>query len=83
MPPMLKSVYDALLTSGTSPEVARKAAEQAALYDSRMTRLEAGVETMTHQLIVIKRMMAVSVSLMIALLLLTPFWLWQLMLRLP
>jgi hypothetical protein len=82
MPPMLSSVYNALLTSGTSPEVARKAAEQAWLYDSRMTRLEAGVEIMTHRLTVLTWTMGVGFGLVLALLLLALYWMWPLIQRL-
>jgi hypothetical protein len=82
MPPMLSSVYDALLTSGTSPEVARKAAEHAALYDSRQTRMEAGVENLTHRLTVLTWTMGVGFWLVLAMLLLALYWMWPLIQRL-
>ena len=40
---MLSSLYDALIDAGASEEKARKAAEEAAQYEARFTRLEADV----------------------------------------
>jgi len=81
MPLMLSSLYDALLEAGASPEAARKAAEEAALVDTRLTRVDAALESLSHRLTVLTWTIGVGISLVMAMLLLALNWLWQLMQR--
>jgi hypothetical protein len=83
MPLMLSSLYDALLEAGASTEAARKAAEEAALYETRLTKIDAGMESLSHRLTVLTWTIGVGASLVMAMLLLVLNWLWQLMQRLP
>lgn len=50
MPLMLSSLYDALLEAGASEEKARKAAEEAAAYETRLTRIEVQLESLSHRM---------------------------------
>ncbi len=49
MPLMLPSLYDALLEAGASEEKARQAAEEAAAYETRLTRIEVHLESLSHR----------------------------------
>jgi hypothetical protein len=83
MPLMLSSLYDALLEAGASPEASRKAAEEAALYETRLTRIDAAVDSLNHRVTVLIWAIGLSLSVGLAVSLLILNWLWQILQRLP
>ncbi len=78
---MLSSLYDALLDAGASEEKARKAAEEAAMYETRLTRIDSTLESLTHRLNALTWSIGIGFSLVLAVLLLELNWLWQLLQR--
>jgi len=89
MPLMLSELYDALLDAGASEEKARKAAEAAAVVDTRfaalegrMTALEARMTALEGRMTTLTWGIGVGFSLVMALLLLEANWLWQILQRL-
>jgi hypothetical protein len=90
MPLMLSELYDALLEAGASEEKARKAAEAAAVVDTRFTALEGRMTTLDARMTALEGRMTtltwgigIGFSLVMALLLLALNWLWQILGRLP
>ena len=83
MPNMLSELYDALLDAGASEEKARKAAEEAAMYETRLTRIDSHLESLAHRLNALTWSIGIGFSLVMAVLLLALNWLWQLLQRVP
>jgi hypothetical protein len=78
---MLSSLYDALLEAGASEEKARAAAEEAAQYETRLTRIDSALESLGHRLNTLTWSTGIGFSLVMAVLLLELNWLWQLLQR--
>jgi hypothetical protein len=78
---MLSSLYDALLDAGASEEKARKAAEEAAMYETRLTRMDSVLDSLAHRLNALTWSIGIGFSLVLAVLLLELNWLWQLLQR--
>jgi hypothetical protein len=47
---MLSDLYTALLDAGASDDTARKAAEEGAQYENRLTRIETQLESLSHRM---------------------------------
>jgi len=82
MPLMLSELYDALLDAGASEEKARKAAEAAAVVDTRFAALEGRMTALEGRMTTLTWGIGVGFSLVMALLLLEANWLWQILQRL-
>lgn len=80
---MLSSLYDALLDAGASEDKARKAAEEAAAYETRLTSMDAKLDRLTTHVSLLQWVCGVGLSVLLALTLLNLNWTWQVMQRLP
>jgi hypothetical protein len=80
---MLSNLYTALLDAGASEDNARKAAEEAAAYETRLTSIDAKLDRVQTHLSVLQWVAGVGLSLMLALALVNLNWTWQIMQRLP
>lgn len=80
---MLSSLYDALLDAGASEDKARKAAEEAAAYDTRLPAIDAKLDRLQTHVSVLQWVASVGISVMLALALVNLNWSWQILQRLP
>lgn len=80
---MMSGLYDALLDAGASEDKARKAAEEAAAYETRLSSIDAKLDRLDSRMTLLQWVAGIGCSVMLALLLVNLNWSWQLLQRLP
>ena len=80
---MLSSLYDALLEAGASEEKARKAAEEAALYEARFGGLDQRMTALDGRVSMLTWMVGTNIALTLFGFSMLANWVWQILQRLP